>query len=106
MKKGDGTTKVKIEMDTDFGEYKFQVKIQFGVKDVIFLDMSIPNSSSSQWRLTDPNRPVGQPPLVPSTARPKNYGNIYKKKNRRYFNAPYSDRDKPNNNLAVNGIHR
>lgn len=61
----------------------------------------MPMASSQQWRLVDPLRPVGMPPLIPSTARQKFYNGKrfqYKQNNRRHNNtAGYADRDRPSN---------
>lgn len=75
-----------------------------------FLDPSIPNASSQQWRLLDPNRPIGQPPLISSKAKQKTYfngnrngGNNHRNNNRRQYKSSYADRDIPSN---CNGINR
>lgn len=55
----------------------------------------MPDASSLQWRLKDPNRPVGMAPLIPAAAKQKQrMNNQYR--NRRYYDKPYADRDTPN----------
>ncbi|KAG4079068.1 hypothetical protein HA402_001723 [Bradysia odoriphaga] len=60
------------------------------------IDESMPDASSLQWRLKDPNRPVGMAPLIPAAARQKERLGNSQYRNRRYFDKPYADRDKPN----------
>ncbi|KAJ6636993.1 hypothetical protein Bhyg_09719 [Pseudolycoriella hygida] len=38
-------------------------------------ETQIPNASSMQWRLLDPNRPVGMAPLIPMNAKRSSYNN-------------------------------
>jgi len=66
-------------------------------------DDTIPSASSQQWRLNDPNRPRGMPPLVPSTARKNYHKHNYNYNHRRQHQKSWADRDAPSN---VNGINR
>lgn len=67
------------------------------------IDECMPDASSLQWRLKDPNRPVGMAPLIPAAARQKERMGNSQYRNRRYYDRPYADRDKPN---GVNRSHQ